>query len=52
VANLIEYVFEKDLETTMKKVKELITGAYALAVIDTQNPEQIIAIKLGSPLVV
>lgn len=52
VANLIEYVFEKNLETTMKKVKELITGAYALAVIDNQNPEQIIAIKLGSPLVV
>lgn len=52
VANLIEYVFEKDLETTMKKVKELITGAYALAVVDTQNPAQIIAIKLGSPLVV
>lgn len=52
VANLIEYVFEKDLETTVKKVKELITWAYALAIIDTKNPDQIIAIKLGSPLVV
>lgn len=52
VANLIEYVFEKDLETTLKKVKELITGAYALAIIDKQNPDQIIAIKLGSPLIV
>lgn len=52
VANLIEYVFEKDLETTIKKVKELITGAYALAIIDRENPDQIIAIKLGSPLVV
>ncbi|MDD5770130.1 MAG: glutamine--fructose-6-phosphate transaminase (isomerizing) [Candidatus Gracilibacteria bacterium] len=52
VANLIEYTFEKDLETTMKKVKELITGAYALVVIDKQNPNQIIAIKLGSPLVI
>lgn len=52
VANLIEYVFEKDLETTVKKVKELITGAYALAIIDRQNPDQIIAIKLWSPLVV
>jgi len=52
VANLIEYVFEKDLETTLKKVKELITWAYALAVIDKENPNEIIAIKLGSPLVV
>ena len=51
VANLIEYVFEKDLETTIKKVRELITGAYALAIIDRQNPDQIIAIKLWSPQV-
>ncbi len=52
VANLIEYIFEKDLETTIKKVKELITWAYALAIIDTKNPDQIIAIKLWSPLVI
>lgn len=52
VANLIEYVFEKDLETTVKKVRELITGAYALAIVDKENPNQIIAIKLGSPLVI
>ncbi len=52
VANLIEENFEKDLETTVKKIKNLITWAYALAIIDTKNPEEIIAIKLGSPLVV
>lgn len=52
VANLIQYTFEKDLETTVKKMKELITWAYALAIIDTENPNQIIAIKLWSPLVI
>lgn len=52
VANLIDYMFEKDLETTIKKVREMITWAYALAIIDTKNPDQIIAIKLGSPLVI
>jgi len=52
VANLIEYIFEKNLETTIKKVKELITWAYALAIIDRENPNQIIAIKLWSPLVI
>ncbi len=52
VAKLIEDIFEKDLETTLKKVKELITWAYALAVIDKNNPDTIVAIKLGSPLVI
>ncbi|MDP5039157.1 MAG: glutamine--fructose-6-phosphate transaminase (isomerizing) [Candidatus Gracilibacteria bacterium] len=52
VANLIEEYFEDNLENTLKIIKQKITGAYALAVIDTKNPNQIIAIKLGSPLVV
>jgi glucosamine--fructose-6-phosphate aminotransferase (isomerizing) len=52
VAKLLEEHFEKDLETTIKKIVPKLTGAYALAVIDTQNPDQIIAVKLGSPLVV
>ncbi len=51
VAKLIEDLFEKDLETTLKKVKEIITWAYALVVVDKQNPETIIALKLWSPLV-
>lgn len=52
VAKLIEDVFEKDLETTLKKVKEMVTWAYALAVIDLKDPETIVAIKLWSPLVI
>lgn len=52
VAKLIEDIFEKDLETTLKKVKDMITGAYALAVIDRNNPDTIVAIKLWSPLVI
>lgn len=52
VANLLQDLFEKDLETTVKKVKDLITWAYALAIIDKENPIEIIAIKLWSPLVV
>ncbi len=52
VAKLIEDIFETDLETTLKKVKDLITGAYALAVVDKNNPDTIIAIKLWSPLVI
>lgn len=52
VAKLIEDKFEKDLENTLKKIKELITWAYALAVIDKNDPETIVAMKLGSPLVI
>ena len=52
VANLIQDKFEKDLETTAKKIKEMITWAYALAIVDKENPNQIVAIKLWSPLVI
>lgn len=52
VANLIQEYFETDLETTLKIIKTKITWAYALAVIDTKNPDQIIALKLWSPLVI
>lgn len=52
VANLIQDNFEIDLENTLKNIKNKITWAYALAVMDTQNPDQIIAIKLWSPLVI
>lgn len=51
VAKLIEDMFDGDLESTLKKVKEVITWAYALVVIDTHHPDKIIALKLGSPLV-
>lgn len=52
VVNLIDYVFEKDLETTIKKVSKLITWAYSIVVLDIKTPNQIIAIKLWSPLVI
>ncbi len=52
VAKLLEEHFEKNLETTVKKIIPLLTWAYALAIMDSQNPNEIIAIKLGSPLVV
>lgn len=51
VAKLIEREYEKDLLTTVKKVSRMIQGAYGLAVIDRENPDEIIWIKLGSPLV-
>ena len=51
VAKLIESEFEKDLETTIKKITKKLSWAYALAVIDRENPEVLIWAKIGSPLV-
>jgi len=52
IAKLIEDNFEKDLLTTIKKITKILDGAYALAVIDKENPEILIGAKVGSPLVV
>ncbi|MCH8518480.1 glutamine--fructose-6-phosphate transaminase (isomerizing) [Candidatus Gracilibacteria bacterium] len=52
VAKLIEDMYDGNLKSTIEKVSEKLTGAYSLAVIDVQHPEHIIAIKLGSPLIV
>jgi len=52
IAKLIEDEFEKDLLTTIKKVTKILQWAYALAVIDKENPNQIVWLKLWSPLVV
>ncbi len=51
VAKLIEDEFEENLETTIKKVAQKLTWAYALAVIDRENPDILVWAKLGSPLV-
>ena len=52
VAKLIEDEFEKDLFFTINKVIKKLQWAYALAIIDKENPNEIIWVKLGSPLVV
>lgn len=52
VAKLIEKLYDGDLKTTMEKVSTKLVGAYSLAVIDSQNPEVMVWIKLGSPLIV
>ena len=52
IANLIEREFEKDLKRTIEKVVKKLIGAYAIAVIDTQNSGKIVGFKLWSPLIV
>jgi glucosamine--fructose-6-phosphate aminotransferase (isomerizing) len=52
VSNLIQDNFDGNLKTTLEKVIAMMIGAYALAVIDTENPNELIGMKLGSPLIV
>lgn len=55
LVQLIEYVMESTGCTLLEAVQEAarqIVGAYAIAVIDRENPDQIIAARKSSPLVI
>lgn len=52
IAKLIEEYFDWDLQNTVEKVCEKMVWAYAIAVIDKENPEVLIWAKLWSPMIV
>jgi glucosamine--fructose-6-phosphate aminotransferase (isomerizing) len=51
VAQLIEYFYEDDLLEAVEKVLHRIEGAYALGIICAEHPEQLIAVRKDSPLI-
>ena len=51
IVKLIEDRFEWNLENTIKKITKQLTWAYAIAVIDREEPHVLIWAKIGSPLV-
>jgi glucosamine--fructose-6-phosphate aminotransferase (isomerizing) len=55
VVNLIEDIIianECELEVAVRQALSQIVGAYAIAVLSLDNPEQLIAARKGSPLVI
>lgn len=54
VAHLIEDFLKdgKDFKTALFDALKMIKGAYALAIVDANNPETLYAAKLSSPLVI
>ncbi len=54
VAHLLHKHLQQDdnLLKAVQKTVKLLEGAYALAIIDIQNPHRLIAVRSGSPLVV
>ncbi len=52
VVHLLDHYYEDDLLEATQKVLKRIEGSYALCILSTENPDEIIVTKKDSPLVV
>jgi glucosamine--fructose-6-phosphate aminotransferase (isomerizing) len=52
IAHLIEDCYSGDLLEAVRKAVKLLRGAFALGVISSYQPDQIIAVRTGSPLII
>ena len=52
IAHLFEYYYKGDILDTMIKVIEHVEGSYALGVLCSDYPEQFIAVRKASPMIV
>lgn len=52
VAHLYDYYYNGDMVDTLIKVISEIRGSYALGILCTEQPDQIIAVRKDSPLIV
>jgi len=52
LVHLFEKYYEGDLLTAVKKGLERVTGAYAIAVISLDSPDEIVVAKTASPIVI
>ena len=52
IAHLIEKFYKDDIEIAVRAAIKLLKGSFAIGVILGNHPEQLIAARLGSPLVI
>lgn len=52
ISHLIDYYYEGDLIEAVKKAVAELEGAFALGVINKDNPDRLIAVRKDSPLIV
>ena len=52
IAQVIEYYYKGDLMDTLIKVMSRLEGSYALGVISKDNPDEILAVRKESPLII
>ena len=52
IAQLFEYYYTGDIIDTMIKVIQRVEGSYALGILSADNPDEFIAVRKASPLIV
>ena len=52
IPKLIDYYYDGDLLTAVRKAAKKLDGSYAIGVISTKEPDRIIAVRKDSPLIV
>ena len=52
IAQLLEYHYNGDLVDTVIKIMPLLKGSYALGIMYRENPDEIVAVRKGSPLII
>ncbi|HQO57712.1 MAG TPA: glutamine--fructose-6-phosphate transaminase (isomerizing) [Candidatus Omnitrophota bacterium] len=52
IAHLIEECFSGDLLDAVRKAVKQLRGAFALGIISSFQPDQIVAVRIGSPLII
>ena len=52
IAHLIADLYDGDLVSTVRKAVTRMDGAYALGIINVNEPDKLVAVRLASPLVV
>lgn len=52
IAQLIEYYYKGNLTDTIIKVLSKLNGSYAIGIISQENPDEIIAVRKESPLII
>lgn len=52
VAQLLDYLYDGDLFSTLVKVLDMIEGSYSFGIVSEYNPDEILAVRKNSPLIV
>ncbi|MCM8778221.1 MAG: glutamine--fructose-6-phosphate transaminase (isomerizing) [Candidatus Omnitrophica bacterium] len=52
IAHLVEKYYHGNLEEAVRKALKELKGAYSLGIISQREPEKLIGVRLGSPLIV
>lgn len=52
IAHLVNYFLESDLKAAVSKAVRMLEGSYAIGVISSRFPDEIVAVRKDSPLVV